>query len=1032
MVALRWERRHPRIPAKLRIAAEDAVTKPPEIKSTVVRSAFAAISSRFPDLQVFVGAHGLGISQATLREMVGKARSKRSNWRARGKDLPLRVMRDTLWVEDVMWALRVRKTRREFDKWEINEYRDEWVSILEAATPNNHTVFAPPPDHRIAPPLSFTELLQQDSSSLPSVLSANPGGSSASVSNGGGGGTGSHLTSQPRGGRNDRSGSTGTGTSSERRTGGAGGGREGMEGRRGRGGAAAAGGGGSIGSVTSRPVSTGKMWTPLESRLPTSLLLTSRPGSAAAAVGGTGAGAGGDLATTTGGTPTVVTGGEWGGEGGAEDPTVWNFSSWTNGGGSGGANGHGSCGEGHVVTAQERALFGRKPSPATVARSTSYAPRRRPPCSADGRRHRPEVGNGDDTAELYEMERDINTSSFALADATDLSITAASHKRGRGDGRSAVRAWGSVATSSLTFDDAAGLSHANGAVAAAATAAASAAGARGGGRGGGEDRAEEASPMEAQEEAGKTLEKSDAPKSNLCGDGSGDATCHGGGGTAESNGGEDPETLPLAANSGGTQPPVSTTAARPPIRDGDHLEVLPPRSWTAPPPSSNGQNISYTRTSAAAAAAAAAITTPGSAEASADSATETSDGINASASGGGPSRRASGTVTAGATAAAGVKRIGVPAFELSRPEDNDDQDDTGGGGQGEREGEGNGRNGWGEGGGGSAADWWREALGPTSRRPVTRRSLDHSGGVAGRGAPQGTGGTWGPWEEDTGGGCGQHESSGCGWNSDGTVQGDEECRGGRRRASTAVPICGFSTESKQRNLEDFLKRRSSMDKSEGLASERVRVWEAGLASAQSGTRFRHQIGRGTIRENYDQSLRDKACETLALDLRGYGTHLLAPETATTIPTAASGASERCASAGGAGVAATGTPTRAMKRAWSSTRIGGGNAGGGGGRSSGGVGLLLPSPTGAGADCSKPPPFGPIRGTTVQEARITAVTHQAGMWGKCSQGHFGRFEEKPYVHSFSQHLGGFLYDTKRSPREERWGVVSRHEAALLAE
>lgn len=37
----------------------------------------------------------------------------------------------------------------------------------------------------------------------------------------------------------------------------------------------------------------------------------------------------------------------------------------------------------------------------------------------------------------------------------------------------------------------------------------------------------------------------------------------------------------------------------------------------------------------------------------------------------------------------------------------------------------------------------------------------------------------------------------------------------------------------------------------------MRVWEASLARAQSGTRFRHLIGRGTIRENYDQSLRDK-------------------------------------------------------------------------------------------------------------------------------------------------------------------------------
>ncbi|CAN0512582.1 unnamed protein product [Ectocarpus sp. 12 AP-2014] len=421
---------------------------------------------------------------------------------------------------------------------------------------------------------------------------------------------------------------------------------------------------------------------------------------------------------------------------------------------------------------------------------------------------------------------------------------------------------------------------------------------------------------------------------------------------------------------------------------------------------------------------------------SADSAPETSGRINASASGGRPLRRASGTATAGATAAAGVKRIGVPTFELSRPEDNDAQDDTGGGGQGEREAEGHGRNGGGEGGGGSAAEWWREALGPTWRRPETRRSLDHGGGVDGRGAPQGTCCTWGPWEEGAGGECGLHERSGCGWTSDGTVQGGEGCRGGRRRASTAAPICGFSTESKQRNLEDFLKRRSSIDKSEGLASERVRVWEAGLVRAQSGTRFRHQIGRGTIRENYDQSLWDKACETLALDLRGYGTHLLAPETATTIPTAGAGASERCASASGDSVAATGTPTKAMKRAWSSTRIGGGNAGVGGGRSSGGVGLLLPSPTGARADSSKPPPFGPVRGTTVQEARITAVTHQADMWGKCSQGHFGRFEEKPYerLHSRqnTQHLGGFLCDTKRSPRQERLGVVSRHVAALLAE
>lgn len=34
-------------------------------------------------------------------------------------------MRDTLWVEDIMWALRVRKNRKEFDKWEVNEHRKE-------------------------------------------------------------------------------------------------------------------------------------------------------------------------------------------------------------------------------------------------------------------------------------------------------------------------------------------------------------------------------------------------------------------------------------------------------------------------------------------------------------------------------------------------------------------------------------------------------------------------------------------------------------------------------------------------------------------------------------------------------------------------------------------------------------------------------------------------------------------------------------------------------------------------------------------
>lgn len=82
----------------------------------------------------------------------------------------------------------------------------------------------------------------------------------------------------------------------------------------------------------------------------------------------------------------------WEGEGGVGDSTVWCFQGGAGVGNSGGQNGdnhrfgHGggtAVGDSErygavrwpIVTAQERALFGRKPSPAMVARSTSYAPR---------------------------------------------------------------------------------------------------------------------------------------------------------------------------------------------------------------------------------------------------------------------------------------------------------------------------------------------------------------------------------------------------------------------------------------------------------------------------------------------------------------------------------------------------------------------------------------------------------------------------------------------------------------------------------
>ncbi|CAN0009816.1 unnamed protein product, partial [Laminaria digitata] len=384
-----------RVPTKLRVAGKDAVTKPPEIKSTVVRAAFANISFRFPsevslhDLKAFVKANGLGISPPTLRDMVGKAIAKRQNWQARGRDLPVRVLRDTLWVEDVMWALRVRKTRKEFDKWEVNEYRNEWVSILEAATPHNPTVFAAPADHRIVPPLSYTELRELEGPSSSLAPSSGDTAVDTSVPTSAGPVSGGYASGgNASGGFSWRDGSDDSGR------------------RAGRGGAGWE-------STGSRPVPTalGKTRVPLDSRPPSSVLLTSsRPASAAATLG----------ATAAAGT-AATSGKKWGGEGGVGDSTVWCFTA-SGGGGGGDGGGGGPMGDrgggargggrrSSAMTAQERGLFGRKPSPATVTRSTCFGPRRRPPCSADGRRPRPETAS-EGTAELYELEADINSSAF--------------------------------------------------------------------------------------------------------------------------------------------------------------------------------------------------------------------------------------------------------------------------------------------------------------------------------------------------------------------------------------------------------------------------------------------------------------------------------------------------------------------------------------------------------------------------------------------------------------------------------------------
>lgn len=109
----------------------------------------------------------------------------------------------------------------------------------------------------------------------------------------------------------------------------------------------------------------------------------------------------------------------------------------------------------------------------------------------------------------------------------------------------------------------------------------------------------------------------------------------------------------------------------------------------------------------------------------------------------------------------------------------------------------------GEGEGEGAAEWWREALGPTSRRPVMRRSLV-SGGAIGGGTR-----TAGCISEQQGEGAGQRNDENrmvCSGDDGGSSSGGVE----RRRSRAAAPICGFSTESKHRNLEDFLKRRCDL------------------------------------------------------------------------------------------------------------------------------------------------------------------------------------------------------------------------------
>lgn len=65
--------------------------------------------------------------------------------------------------------------------------KKQWVCILEAATPDHPTVFAASPDHRIAPPLSYVELLRYFEQAAGGGSTASTGGSACGSSGRGAG-----------------------------------------------------------------------------------------------------------------------------------------------------------------------------------------------------------------------------------------------------------------------------------------------------------------------------------------------------------------------------------------------------------------------------------------------------------------------------------------------------------------------------------------------------------------------------------------------------------------------------------------------------------------------------------------------------------------------------------------------------------------------------------------------------------------------------------------------------------------------------
>lgn len=359
-----------------------------------------------------------------------------------------------------------------------------------------------------------------------------------------------------------------------------------------------------------------------------------------------------------------------------------------------------------------------------------------------------------------------------MAASTDhLSSTATTQQHGPREGRGTTRAWGSVA-SALTFDDCADVPPTL-APAGRET------------RKAGEETSEAAELETATsgENPRENLEdRHSTPGSRRLDEA---ANCGGGSGIVAEVDDVRPEKL--VANSDGIPSASTSAVASPSHGGGDDQKDVPPSPSPGSRFSSNDMDITNGRPSITTAAAAtdhSAGSVPSGLEPTTPvhSAEQPISAIEVATPT--PKRQTTDGDSGGkdTTPEATCRREGHPH---SSPEDGRDK-------EGAEEGE-------------VVAAWWRDALAPISQRPVTRRSLV-CGGTAG-GGTRSTGCIRERREEEPAVGSDPHEHSGCRWSVDGTVYGGEGDGGERRRSVKTAPICGFSADSKHRDLEDFLNRR---------------------------------------------------------------------------------------------------------------------------------------------------------------------------------------------------------------------------------